>query len=158
MNVSGHQRLVSRLRRISSKLPDVFDDGPAKQLLIRRMRARFMAEVDAYGSSWPALAKKTIYNKRWKGSSNPEKKLVDSGTLYRSFGEVSGSNAGLFTTSTGLGFRIGIDDDEAAFYGRIQHYGNYRIPARPFMDLAYNDVRSYREAVARLVKRMVREA
>jgi phage gpG-like protein len=154
--VTGHKRLVARLKRIRERLPEVFDDSAAKALLIRRMRARFIAEISPDGIPWPALADSTIARKKKKGITNPAKKLIETGAMYRAFGEISGRNAGLLAINTGLGFRVGIDDPELTMRARVNNYGSFRVPAREFMGLSESDVRSYREAVARRLRNIVR--
>jgi hypothetical protein len=153
--ITGQKRLVSRIKRIRNGLPPVLDDESAKQLLIRRIRARFIAEVSPDGTPWAPLAAKTVANKKRKGRGAPEKKLIDSRSLYRAFGEISSSAGGLLAFSTGAGFRIGVDDPEVAEYGRIQNYGNSRIPARPFIGLSPQDVESYVRAIRRKLNRLV---
>lgn len=153
--ITGQRRIVAKFQRIRSRLPEAFDDSHAKRLLIGRIRARYKAEVSPDGEKWPALSDKTIRNKRAKGSRDPYKKLVDSGLMYRSLQEISKGNAGTFGINTGLGFRIGIDDAEASEYARVHQYGTSRVPARPFLGLTDLDARSYREAVARQLRRII---
>jgi len=75
--------------------------------------------------------------------------------LRDSIGVIRGRNAGLLTSNTGLGFRVGVTDPEVAWYARVQNYGTDRIPARPFMGLNELDIRAYRSLASRKLKKLV---
>jgi len=155
MAVTGQQALVTKLKRIRLGLPDVVESDEAKQLLVRRIRARFDAQRGPDNSAWEPLKPRTVEIKKRIGAPKPQQALYRFGALRDSIGVIRGRNAGLLTSNTGLGFRVGVTDPEVAWYARVQNYGTDRIPARPFMGLNELDIRAYRSLASRKLKKLV---
>ena len=155
MAVTGQQSLVRKLKRVRLGLPDVINNDEAKRLLVRRIRQRFDAQVDPDNMPWEPLKPRTVEIKKRLGAPRPQQALFRWGALRDSIDVIRGSNAGLFSMNTGLGFRIGVTDPEVAGYARIQQYGNSRIPARPFLGLSDLDIKSYRSLASRKLKKLV---
>lgn len=155
MAVTGQQSLIRKLKRVRLGLPGVIENDEAKQLLVRRIRARFDSQVDPDNMPWAPLKPRTVEIKKRLGAPKPNQALYRWGALRESIDVIRGSNAGLFSTNTGLGFRIGVTDPEVADYARIQQYGNSRIAARPFLGLNELDIKSYRSLASRKLKKLV---
>lgn len=155
MAVTGQQSLIRKLKRVRLGLPGVIENDEAKQLLVRRIRARFDSQVDPDNQPWEPLKPRTVEIKKRLGAPKPNQALYRWGALRDSIDVISGSNAGLFSMNTGLGFRIGVTDPDVAAYARIQQYGNSRIAARPFLGLNELDIKSYRSLASRKLKKLV---
>ncbi len=135
------------------------DLGP---FMVRRIVDRFDAGVAANGSPWPELEPQTLARRRRAGVRH-SKPLVRTGTLRKAIREISGRADGLYAINTGLGFRIGIADEEAAVYGRVHNLGLYsgkikrRQLKRQFMAVSELDVRAAREKLRRRVRAILEE-
>lgn len=158
--VLGQKATVQRIKRKVDAVQGVLDESGLKRLLLARMQGRFLQTVAPSGKPWPSLDPDTIRKKKQKGSAEPERPLWDSGRLYNALQIIRGSSAGLFSASTGAGFRIGITDIKRSSrkgglspveYGRIQNYG-YGVPERRFIGLSASDIDSVSRYLARRMK------
>ena len=155
MRTYGDKRVVQSLKRIRTGLPEVFNDDEYKNLLLRRVKARFMQGVDPNGQPWANLTQKTIETKRKKGYPRPEQILYATGRMYEAIQVISRGNAGIFAVSTGLGFRIGIEDADILERAYIHNYG-YGIVQRRFLGISNDDFKSYQNYVRRRLRDLVR--
>lgn len=140
--VLGTQEVIERLHKVNALALGVVGEIALQDLMVRRVRARFDQGVDPSGSPWPGLMESTIKRKSYKSGGSAKKLLVRTGLLRSSLGILRGSNQGLLAFSTGLGFRIGVTDPEAARYGRLHNYGLGGQEKRQFIGLGASDVRS----------------
>jgi len=154
VRVRGDKELVQRLSRVRSRVPALFEDEDAKQLLVRRIKARFMQGVSPEGKPWVNLSPTTIKSKKKKGYAKPEQILFATGRLYNAIKVIRGSNFGKLAISSGLGFRVGVDDEVASQYGMLHNFGYGQIRRR-FLGLRETDVVSYTNYLARRLKLMV---
>lgn len=158
--VLGQRETLRRIKRKVDAVQGVLEESGLKKLLLTRMQGRFLQTVEPSGKPWPSLDPDTIRKKRQKGRSDPSRPLWDSGRLYHALQVIQGSSTGLFSVSTGAGFRIGIADTKRASrkgglspveYGRIQNYG-YGVPERRFIGLSALDIESVSRYLARRMK------
>lgn len=154
--VTGQAALVARMRRIRNGLPDAIFGIDIEQLLLRRVLHRFEQSVAPDGAQWPALKETTVRRKKWLGSRRPDKALERTEKLVRSIRVISGGTRGLLAASTGIGFRIGVSDHDAAAYGRLHQYGiGDHLPARPFIGISSGDVAAVRAFAQRRLRTLV---
>lgn len=153
-HVLGAQKLRRRIETIREGVPELLSQDGLGRLLVDRMKARFIAEVDPSGKPWAKLSPRT---KAGKGI------LRKTGTLYNAIDIIRGNPTG-FATATGAGFRIGLkpasnpgDGKDVSFYGRIQQNGiSGRLPARRFLGVGPSDVKSVDSYLRRKLKQLVR--
>lgn len=150
--VVGTQELIRKLQRVNQKALGVVTEPELQNLLVRRILGRFDQGVDPEGSPWPGLMASTIKRKQRSGHGNAGSILKESGRLRNSIGVVAGSNQGLLASSTGLGFRIGVNDPVAAKYGRLHNSGIGGQEKRQFLGIGSLDVRSVRDYINRRLK------
>lgn len=146
--VQGAAELVRRLQRIRVASVGVVTDAQISNLLIQRVRARFKQGVSPDGTPWAGLLESTIESKTRHGFAKPRELLQATGRLLAALKVIQGSNAGVLTGNTGLGFRIGVADPVAAQYGRLHNYGIGQ-EKRQFIGLSRLDV----VAVSSLLRR-----
>lgn len=121
--VLGTNTVLKRLATVRQGAAGLLEDRELAELLLSRIKGRFMQGVAPDGTPWPGLLEGTIAEKRRKGTKHPEQLLYETGRLYNSIKIIQGSNAGLLAGNTGLGIRIGVSDPVAAEYGRLHNYG-----------------------------------
>lgn len=150
--VNGAARLSRRIATIRTKLnlPDV--TAEVGNLMLRRVKDRFNAEVNPDNMRWAPLKESTLRVKRALGYGD-QRKLVRTGTMRDAIQIIAGGASSTFF-NTGAGVRIGIQDPEVAKYATIQNNGNKRIKARRFLGVGRLDVK----AVDSLLRRMARQA
>jgi len=144
--VRGAARLRQRLQRIRVGAAAILVGNDLAETLLRRIKARFLAQVDPDYQPWAPLAARTQrYRGRAKGI------LYASGRLYGSLGIIRGRHQGLLTTNTGVGARIGVRDPEIARYGRAHQFGTTHLPARRFLGVGARDVASVDAVLRQLI-------
>lgn len=147
--VVGTREVMRKIRAMRDAALAVADDAALENLLVGRVRGRFVQGVDPSGEPWPGLMESTIARKQRRHKGEPDRLLRDTERLYASLQIVRGSHAGLFAGATGSGFRIGITDARAAVYGRIHNYGLGGQAKRQFLGLGATDIISVRNFINR---------
>lgn len=155
--VLGSSLVKAKLDSVRSELPDTLGRQRLGEFLLRRMRARFLQQVDPNGNKWTPLSPKTAIGRGI---------LYKTGQLYRSIDIIDGNQQGRFAVATGAGFRIGVQSNpyveyyktssrqvDPAIYGRYHQLG-IGVPKRRFIGLSATD----RKAIADLVRRELRKA
>lgn len=141
--VRGAEKLSRRISTIRSKLqlPALMDE--IGELLLKRTKDRFKAEVTPEGRPWVPLSPYTLRRKAALGYGDAQK-LVRTGKLRDSIERIRGRADGGTFFNTGAGFRIGITDPEIAEYAKVQNQGSHdgRIPARRFLGISALDVKA----------------
>jgi phage gpG-like protein len=98
----------------------------------------------------------TIRIKKSQGAPFPEKPLLRTGRLFNAIQAIR-INAS-FQSNTGLGFRIGVTDPEAAKYGRLHDQGlSTRTVQRKFMGVSARDAKALTDLIRREVRKLIRE-
>ena len=138
--VRGATKLKARIAtlRRNLDLPGLMEE--TKTLLLRRTMQRFDAEVDPDYKPWADLKPSTLKRKKSHGHGSA-KKLVESRDMRGAIKVIRGG-AGTTFTNTGAGFRIGIEDEDIAEYGRVQNRGKKGLVARRFLGIGARDVKS----------------
>lgn len=158
--VRGQQAILRRLQRSRENFATIVEDVDAGAWLTRRIQERFKQGRAPDGSPWPALDPKTVRRKKYSGGAGP---LQRTGRLLHAIRQITGRADGIFAINTGLGFRIGVADEEASEYGRVHNYGLFsggvrkKLPKRRFMGLSDNDARSIREMLRRRARQIIEE-
>ncbi len=137
--VIGTKEAVRKLQRVRQAAVGVLGDREISNLLLARIKGRFMQGVAPDGTPWPGLFESTIERKQRAGASKPRTLLYETGRLYNSIKIIQGTNTDLFAGATGIGVRIGVSDPIAAQYGRLHNYG-YGQEKRQFIGLNQLDV------------------
>lgn len=150
--VFGSKEVIRKLQRVSSAAAGVVADTQVADLLVRRVRGRFVQGVSPDGRPWAGLLPSTISRKKRKGYKYPTAPLRGSDRLYQSIKVIQGVNTGLLATSTGVGYRIGVSDPVAAQYGRIHNYGFAGQEERRLIGLSALDVIAASNYVRRRLK------
>lgn len=150
--VVGTQEVINRLHKLNQDALGVVSEKALQSLLERRVLARFDQGVSPDGVPWPGLLESTIKRKlRSAYAGNAKRLLVRTRLLRDSLGVIPGSSKGLLASSTGAGFRIGVNDPEASRYGRFHNYGIGQ-EKRQFIGLGASDLRSVQEFLNRRLK------
>lgn len=123
LRCTGQTALVSRLKRVRENFSTIVRDVRLDEWMLRRQTTRYDKEVNPDGTPWAPLLDQTIKRKKRAGSNGPT--LVRSGKLRKAVDIIVGSRTGLFAIDTGLGFRVGVNDPDAAIYGRVHNQGLY---------------------------------
>lgn len=141
--VRGAEKLSRRISTIRTKLllPPLMDE--IGDLLLKRTKERFRAEVTPDGTPWAPLAPSTLRRKESLGYGDAQK-LVRTGKLRDAIQRIVGRADGGTFFNTGAGFRIGITDPEIAEYATVQNQGSRggRIPARRFLGVSALDIKA----------------
>ncbi len=157
--VSDHQRILARIKNIRERMPETIQNPQLMDFMERRFRERFDKGVDPEGNRWAPLKQVTINLKLRQGvpPSDAGKPLIRTRRLRNSIRAIR-TNAG-FQSATGLGFRVGVTDDEAAEYGRLHDQGlAKRTVQRKFMGVSARDAKALTDLIRREVRRLTREA
>ncbi len=147
----GSDDLIRRIGSIKIHYGNFLGGMPTRvgEFLVKRIKRRYLERLDPELKPWKELAPST---KKIKESlfvrgllsadppATPGTILVRTGNLYRSIGiiEKTSSLAG----QTGLGFRIGVKDKDAARYGRFHQYGRKKLPKRAFLGFSRLDIKA----------------
>lgn len=91
MAVTGQQSLIRKLKRVRLGLPGVIENDEAKQLLVRRIRARFDSQVDPDNMPWAPLKPRTVEIKKRLGAPKPNQALYRWGALRESIDVIRGA-------------------------------------------------------------------
>lgn len=162
--VLGTSEVVRRIGKLRAAMAVGVKDEALAQLLLARIKGRFMATVSPQGVPWVGLSTQTVKRRRSQPGkyTRPTQPLYGTGRLYRAINIVrAGQAAGAFVGSTGLGIRIGVTDTSPvaegrmspAEYGRLHNYGIGQ-EKRQFLGLSALDL----EAVRRNVKKRLEHA
>lgn len=149
--VRGATKIRRRIQRIQAGTQLVLNSGMLENLLLQRIKRRFVQEVDPDGRPWPPLEPATLRRKK------NQKALQRTGDLLGAIRVIRGSHQGKFAVATGAGVRIGVDDPRISEYGRYQNNGFYhvraqrRIASRRFLGVGELD----RKAVDSLLRRAI---
>lgn len=148
--VKGAEKLGRRIAtvRAALALPPLTQE--IGKLLLKRTRNRFDKEIDPSGNQWRALAPATLEIKKRLGYGD-KGKLKRTESLRNSIRLIRGG-AGTLYTNTGASVRIGIEDPVEAAIGRIQNYGEGKIPARRFLGIGELDVKAVDSLLRRKAK------
>lgn len=150
--VVGTQEVVRRLRHANVAALALVKDSELKDLLRRRVLARFDEGVAPDGSPWAGLMEETIKRKRRAGYPHPDRILYATSRLRGSIKIIQGTNQNILASSTGLGFRVGISNPQTAEYGRLHNYGLGGQEPRRFIGLGALDLVSVQGFLRRRVK------
>lgn len=155
-HISDHRRIIQRIQNIRERMPQTIQEPQLMAFMERRVKARFIQGVDPEGNRWAALTPATIRIKKAAGSAFPEKPLIRTGRLFNSIQAIR-TNAG-FQSVTGLGFRVGVTDPEAAKYGRMHDQGLVpRTSQRKFMGVSARDAKALTDLIRREVRKLITE-
>jgi phage gpG-like protein len=154
--VRGAERLARRIKTIRTRyaLPPLMDE--IGDLLLRRVKKRFKAELTPDYQPWAALRPATLVRKQRMGYGGKQK-LERTGSLKEAIQVIKGRADGGTFFNTGAGFRIGIEDPKIARYGSIQNKGNGRIVARRFLGIGALDIRAVDSFLRRKAARLENE-
>lgn len=136
-----HKSLRAKLLHVATAYRMVQNSDEISKLVLRRIRRRFIAKVDADGRPWPDYSPNT--KKRAAGGL-----LYGTGALFRSIRRANNTDFDKGAVSTGAGFKITADakskHDGKTKYGFVLNFGSKKsnIPARNFMSLGRNDHRA----------------
>lgn len=155
--VNGATKLKQRIATIRERLGVPAMTQEIGELLLARTLRRFDQEVDPDGVKWVALSPVTVVIKRRLGYGG-KGKLKRTENLRKSIQLLRGSVSGSVFTNTGAGVRIGIPDGKQADIGRVQNYGDGRIPARRFLGIGALDVKSVDSFLRRRAQQIVDRA
>lgn len=149
--VLGTAQVVRSIADVRRAAVGILGDAELAALINKRVKARFMQGVSPDGTPWPGLDTKTVERKTRAGVKKPTQLLYATGRLYNSIKIIQGSNAGLLTTNTGIGVRVGVSDPFAAMYGRFHNYGIGQ-EERQFIGLGRLDLVAVKGMLARKLK------
>lgn len=180
--VRGAEKIQRRIKTIRERTVFNLDAAVADAAanLVLRIKKRFLLGEAPNGSPWAPLAESTIQRKKY-APTRPEyrnagqgAKLLRTRSLYDSINVIRGSHAGLFAITTGAEARIGVNPDDAkATYegdaGKISKYGRFlqtgfihisgtQVPARRWLGLNANDVKSVDNILRSRIRKMIRES
>lgn len=143
--VTNQRQIVQGLKQVRQRFSTIVRDARLDSFMERRVLQRFDAGVSPSGVKWAPLLPQTEKRKE-RDSAGGEAPLVRSGNLRDAIRVIVGSREGKFAVNTGLGFRVGIDDEEASEYGRVHNYGLFspitkrKLPMRKFIGVSAGDV------------------
>ena len=133
-----------------------------ESLLLKRVKERFITKTDHRGRTWAPLKQSTLERRaRFMRSSKFQPTafgiahrgiLVLTGGLAASVSVNRPGSALRFSTSTGVGFRIGTNHPAAA----LHQFGNSakNTPARPFLSMGLRDSFSVERLLLRTARRL----
>lgn len=133
--VRGATKLKATIEHIREELflPKMTEE--IGQFILRRTLVSFDHAEDPDGRPWAPNALSTLRRRR-VGILNV------TGALRNAIQLIRGSNVGTLAINTGAGVRIGISDPEQQRIGRYQQYGTKTIPARRFLGIGAEDIKS----------------
>lgn len=161
ITVTGQQKIIRKLAKARQEFSTIVRDVELGAFIERRILDRFDAGVDANNRPWADLLPQT-YERRKRAGVFSNKPLVRTGALRRAIHQITGRADGLYAINTGLGFRVGIDDEEVAAYGRTHNLGTFsgqikrKQLKRQFLAVSELDVRAARAKLDREVRRIIR--
>lgn len=155
VKVSGQRSLVQRLKRISARMPGLLTEAQAGEFLAKRMLRRFDAQMAPDGSKWKPLDDVALARKKRRGYGD-KPLLVNSGSLRDAIGVILGGREGLFAVNSGLGVRVGIREEEQAFYGRLHNYGFGVQTMRKFIGFNELDIGAVQSLLRRKAQQIIR--
>lgn len=133
--VVGIPQLQQKLAKLEDALTLVKILDEAEAIVLNRIRARFLNEVDTDGDPWPEseAAKKRRASGRGGGT------LFDTGTLFHS----------IQAFASGPDWReIGTD----VHYGKYHQYGTEHLPVREFLGVSAEDALIVERSILRRVE------
>lgn len=178
--VRGAERLKQRISTIRQRSGFTLEAAieEFRELLVKRIKDRYLRGVDSDGNPWEPLAASTLKRKQYaptkqeyrvKGDAGQRFKLLRTDALIESIGIIRGSAKGLFASSTGTESRIGVrqgvwgtqetPSDVISKYARLHQTGDLpRMPARPFLGIGRTDVKSADSFLRRRIKKLIEGA
>lgn len=135
-----------KLATMAAAASTTFSSDKLKERAVKRVKARYLQEVDPEGKPWQLLSPLTRKRKAIMGSSQI---LVDEGNLYESIGYDSKGTDSV-GSNTGAGFRITAGGPKAP-YARRHQIGLGFTPRRPFIGLSDADVSSMEKMIERML-------
>lgn len=153
VKLKGHAKATQSLKRKLTALGvstrRVFGQKELEQRTLKRVKRRYLQEVDPDGKPWTPLHPST---RKRHGIAGPSQILIDSGNMYKDIQVIRGTTAngpGTVKVNTGAGFRIGVPNTK---YAALHQYGSEDVPARPFIGLNRADVKSLIAMIGRMLK------
>lgn len=135
-----------KLATMNAAAVETFSSDKLKERAVKRVKARFLQEVDPDGKPWQLLSPATRKRKAIMGA---DQILVDEGKLYESIGyDSKGPNS--VGSNTGAGFRITAGGPKAP-YARRHQLGLGFTPKRRFIGLSDADVSSMEKMIERML-------
>ena len=139
--------LKAKLLALGVNTRRVFAQKELEKRMLKRTQKRFLDEVDPDGKPWEPLALSTIKRKGF------DTILIRTGHMARDIQIVKGATAngpGTTRVNTGAGFSIGTPNTPYA-----KHHQNGQpsknIPARPFLGITNDDIRSLLRMVTNML-------
>lgn len=153
--VDGVRRVQNKLAAVRGAVPVALGREALGSFLLKRMKDRFLKEIDPDDRPWARLQ---------KGSKRGEGILRQTRSLYDSIKVIRGVQDGGLAVSTGAGFRIGVvsngdgDRSDPAFYGRFHQTGvrKTNLPKRQFLGVGARDVKAIADKVRRELAKAVK--
>lgn len=141
--------LSRKLNNLRGRAATAAEGDAAQRRLLKRVKDRFLREVDERGIPWPGLSP---YTQKRKGIMGDGQILVDTGALYKSIRVEKGAGGpGTVRVNTGAGFRIVAGGSEAP-YAPVHQFGSEDIPQRKFLGVSKQDVRSLTRLTQRIMQ------
>lgn len=139
--VRGADKLKRRLDTIVAGLALSGLTEGVGELLLRRTLKRFDSEVDPDGRPWVPLARSSLQRRKRNPGNSSGKILVQTRAMRNAIKLIRGGAGSVYTT-TGVGHRIGIQDEGIAVRARVHNLGLGHVPQRRFLGVGRLDVKS----------------
>jgi phage virion morphogenesis protein len=140
--------LKKKLRQMGINTRKVFGQKELETRMLKRTQKRFLNEVDPDGKPWKPLDPST---RKKYGTAGPDQILIDSGNMARDIQIIRGRTAkgpGTVRVNTGAGFSIGTPNTK---YAALHQLGSEDVPARPFLGITNEDIRSLTRMVTNML-------
>ena len=161
--VRGADKLKQRIDTIKAGVPFALNAAmdDVGKLLLKRIKDRYIRQVNPDGIAWKSLAQSTLERKKYPPTKTQFRTTILKSTelLFDSIKIIETDKERFFASATGAGVRIGVVDEKAAAYGRLHQNGiKNRLPQRRFLGISQLDIKATDSLLRRRISKLISAA
>ena len=158
--VHGIDKLKRRIDTIKAGVPFALNAAmdDVGKLLLKRIKDRYIRQVNPDGIAWESLAQSTLKRKKYPPTKTEFRTTILKSTelLFNSIDLVKTDKERFFASATGAGVRIGVVNEKAAAYGRLHQNGiKNRLPQRRFLGISQLDIKATDSLLRRRIDKLI---